>query len=65
VSVFDYVRNYYGMPWVGRGVRVLALGKPGVITNASHYINVRLDGQKHANPYHPDDVKQEPSGERR
>lgn len=58
MSAFDYVREHYGMPWVGRGVRVLAGGKPGVITDATHYIMVRLDGQKHANPWHPSDVKQ-------
>lgn len=53
----DYVRDHYSMPWLKRGLAVLALGKPGTVTDATHYVFVRLDGQKHSRPYHPSDVK--------
>lgn len=53
---FDYIRNYYGLDFK-RGQRVLALGKPGTVTSADHHVHVRLDTLKHANPYHPSDVK--------
>jgi hypothetical protein len=52
----DYVRDYYSMPWLKAGLRVCAGGKPGVVTSATHYVFVRLDGMNHARPYHPDDV---------
>lgn len=50
---FDYVRSYYGVP-AGRGVRVIADGKPGRITSGDgHYIRVRLDGEARSGIYHP------------
>lgn len=39
------------------GERVLARGKVGIVTGAiGGYVAVRLDGQRHARPYHPGDV---------
>lgn len=53
----DYIRSYYSVP-ARRGGRVeyTGGGKPqlGTITGASGvHIKIRLDGNKHANPYHP------------
>lgn len=40
---FDYVRQHYGVP-ACRGRRVVAYGKPGVITtDFAHYIGIVLD----------------------
>ena len=54
-----YVRNTYGVP-AKRGMRVEYCGQDnvrrrGVITSASHHVRVRLDGEKHSRPYHPQD----------
>lgn len=57
VDCYDYVRRYYNVP-AYIGVRVKVGGKEGVIVKASgsqQYVHIRLDGQKHANPYHPTD----------
>jgi hypothetical protein len=54
----DYVRRYYGVP-ARRGGRVrlgagfAKAGYEGTITRATHYIWVRLDGARHATPFHP------------
>ncbi len=56
MSRFDYVRQHYNMPWLKRGVRVLANGEPGTVMSATMHIKVRLDGEKHGHPYHPHDV---------
>jgi hypothetical protein len=49
----DYVRRYYGVP-ARRGMRVVADGKPGVITcGAGAHIRIRLDGEKRSHPWHP------------
>lgn len=49
----EYVRRYYGVP-AKRGMRVIADGKPGVITSfRDARINVRLDGEKRPAPWHP------------
>ena len=53
----DYVRKAYSMPWLKRGLGVMALGRAGTVTSASHYVHVRLDGEKRARRYHPNDVK--------
>jgi hypothetical protein len=58
VDRFAYVRDAYGMPWLKRGIAVLADGKPGTVTDATHYVFVRLNTEKHARPYHPRDVTQ-------
>lgn len=52
---FDYIAKTYGKEFK-RGQRVLALDQPGTVTSGDHYVHVRLDGLKHANPFHPDDV---------
>lgn len=50
---FDYVRRYYGVP-AKRGMRVVANGKPGVITSgAGERIRIRLDGDKGSAHWHP------------
>lgn len=50
---FAYVRERYGVP-AKRGMRVIADGKPGVITSsAGNYIRVRLDDEKHSGYWHP------------
>lgn len=52
---FDYIKQYYGID-AKRGQRVIAYGKPGVITGAEgQYLCIRLDGEKHSNNYHPED----------
>ncbi len=53
---FDYIEKTYGKKFK-RGQRVLALGRPGKVTSATHYVAVRLDGLRHANNYHPNDVE--------
>lgn len=48
-----YVRRYYRVP-AKRGMRVIADGKPGVITAfEGQYIRVRLDGEEHSRNWHP------------
>ena len=49
---FAYIRNTYGVP-VRRLGRVTYNGNPGIITSATHYVWIRLDGEKHPRPYHP------------
>lgn len=52
---FDYIERTYGVK-AKRGQRVVAYGKPGVVTGTEgQYLTIRLDGQKHSNPYHPTD----------
>lgn len=58
MSSLDYVNRTYQKNFK-RGTRVLALGKPGVVTRGTHHVYVRLDGEKRAEPYHPNDVKEE------
>ena len=53
---FDYVRNAYGLN-IGKGTRVTVGGKPGTVTGANHRVLVRVDGERHAMPWHPGDVK--------
>lgn len=49
----EYIRQYYGVPaW--KGAVVFYRGKRGEITGASGpHLTIRLDGEKHSNPYHP------------
>lgn len=56
---FDYVRNHYGLN-IGKGTRVMVNGKPGTVEGANHRVMVREDGDKHAFPWHPSDVKVTP-----
>jgi hypothetical protein len=52
---FRYIRDYYGVP-AYKGMRVNVYGKEGVIESADGaYIVVRVNGEKHARPYHPTD----------
>jgi hypothetical protein len=53
---FDYIRNAYGLN-VGKGTRVTVGGKLGTVTGATHHVLVRVDGERHAEPWHPSDVK--------
>jgi len=56
----------YGVP-VARGVRVRlttstrhgdgTVIRDGTITRVTHYVHVRLDGDRHARPYHPTDPR--------
>lgn len=54
---FDYIRSAYNVP-AKLGGRVRYTGgiaaQLGTITGASGgHLSIRLDGQKHANPFHP------------
>ncbi len=52
-----YIREYYEVP-AKRGKPVRYRGKAGVVTGSSGaLVKVRLDGQKHARPYHPTDLE--------
>ena len=58
---FQYIRNMYKVP-AKRGGRVEVTQMNGAvflgtITHATHYVFVRLDGEEHARPYHPDDLR--------
>jgi hypothetical protein len=56
MSQFDYIARAYGKRFK-RGQEVIALGKPGRVTSADHYVYVCLhNGPKHPLPHHPDDV---------
>lgn len=54
----DYIRQSYGVPAM-KGGRVRYTGdrngpRLGTITGASGaHVTIRLDGDKHANPFHP------------
>ena len=55
---YDYIkRTYTFQPQVGRRVKHTVTGKLGVISredrSASHYVQVRFDGQRFALPCHP------------
>ena len=52
----EYVRNYYKVP-AKKGKIVSYNGKLGVITGGSGpHVKVKLEGEKHARPYHPSDL---------
>jgi hypothetical protein len=61
---FAFLERAYGHPF-RRGQRVLALGRPGVVTSATLYVHVRLDGEHRASAYHPTDVRPEETGDER
>ena len=54
--------------WMFKGAIVLALGKKGIISKMQenelngvdyvYYISVKLEGEKHAGTYHPNDVQE-------
>lgn len=51
-----YIRKYYGVP-AKRGGRVEVTNATGVrrgtIASATHYVFIRIDGDRVALPYHP------------
>ena len=54
---FEYIEQTYGKRFF-KGQFVVCGGKTlGVVTKATHYVFVRPEGQKHADPWHPNDVK--------
>jgi len=56
VESLTFVRQRYGLD-ARPGQRCLALGEPGaVVEGDGKYVCVRLDGRRHAMPYHPRDV---------
>lgn len=58
---FEYIRKSYGLN-LGRGMRVTALGKPGIVTGTeSAHVMVKLDDMKFSRPYHPSDVVPTPA----
>lgn len=54
---FDYIEKQYGRRFY-KGQHVMALGHPGNVTGTSSaHVMVKIDGDRHANPYHPTDVE--------
>lgn len=52
-----YISEHYGVP-AKRNEPVEYEGRKGVVTGASGpHVLVKLDGDKHALPYHPTDLK--------
>lgn len=52
----EYIRNTYGVP-ATKGKVVSYKGQLGVITGASGpHVKVKLEGEKHADVYHPTDL---------
>lgn len=50
----DWVRKYYNLPFLKRGMRVEANGKSGVVTSVkSAYVRVKLDEAKKTSLWHP------------
>ncbi len=54
MSTLDYLRRHYGVPARPHG-RVGFQGRMGTIVGAGPgpHLMIRLDGEKHARPYHP------------
>jgi hypothetical protein len=57
---YEYVNRTYGTNFKpGMRVKVNYNGKCGAVARKrhyTHYVFVRLDGAKHARPYHPSDL---------
>lgn len=57
---FDYIERAYG--WRFHRGQAVYVGsskdklKAGVVMSATHYVHVRVNGEKHADNYHPSDV---------
>ncbi len=50
----DWVKKYYDLPFIKRGMRVQADGQMGTVTSGyGSYVRVRLDGEKRSDIYHP------------
>jgi hypothetical protein len=56
MEILQYIKDYYGLEFY-IGQKVLALGKPGIITKGTHYVFVKLDGENIERNYHPKDIK--------
>jgi len=56
IDPFAYIRNYYGRSFYN-GQRVRTPRGAGVVVGATNYVCVRLDGQHHADNWHPTDVE--------
>lgn len=55
----DYVRKRYDMPWLKRGVRVVALGHIGRVTSCRYgQVRVLVDGERIPRTFPPPDVKE-------
>ncbi len=51
--MMGYIRKAYGV-LARRGLRVIAIGKPGVITGSrGAYLRIKLDGERRSRKYHP------------
>lgn len=51
--MMEYIKHYHAVP-ARRGLRVIANGKPGVITGSrGAYLRIRLDGMRISRLYHP------------
>jgi hypothetical protein len=53
---FDYIEKTYGRKF-HKGQEVMALNEMGIVVKADHHVHVKLHRLKHANPYHPNDVR--------
>lgn len=52
---YEYIRNYYGVP-IKKGAKVIYKSVDGSVTGVSGpHAMIKLDGEKHAKPYHPKD----------
>lgn len=52
----EYIRNHYSVP-ARVGKHVEYKGKRGVVTGGVNaYVEVRLEEEKNARPYHPNDL---------
>lgn len=57
---FDYINSYYGLN-IKRGTIASYKGKRGkVVGTSSAHVKFKIDGEKHALPYHPSDLEYEP-----
>ncbi len=58
MATLEYIRRYYGMPWLKNGMRVTVHGKGGRFTRVcatAPYVFIRLDGESFSRRYHPHD----------
>lgn len=52
--MFDYIKEYYKLPFLKKGMKVEYEGKKGIITGArGQYLLIKEEGNKHSDPYHP------------
>lgn len=58
MSGYDYIKRAYGLEFsAGQRVRHIEIDKLGTVArckeSSGHYVQVRFDGKKHADPCHP------------